>query len=66
VRPDKSVETRTIVPGRTIEGETVIEKGLKTGEQIVLDGQTRLVPNAKVEIKTSSGEKVSADPPAKD
>jgi multidrug efflux system membrane fusion protein len=65
VRPDKSVETRNIVTGRTIEGETVISKGLKPGEMIVLDGQTRLVPNAKVEFKKSSDEKVPADPPAK-
>jgi multidrug efflux system membrane fusion protein len=65
VRPDKSVETRTIVPGRTIEGETVIAKGLKPGEAIVLDGQTRLTPNAKVEFKNGSSEKEAAAPPVK-
>ena len=65
VRPDKSVETRNIVTGRTIEGETVISKGLKPGEMIVLDGQTRLIPNAKVEFKNGSGEKDAADPPVK-
>jgi multidrug efflux system membrane fusion protein len=65
VRPDKSVETRTIVPGRTIEGETVIAKGLKPGEAIVLDGQTRLTPNAKVEFKNGSGEKEAAAAPVK-
>ena len=59
------VETRTIVTGRTIEGETVVEKDLKLGETIVLDGQTRLIPNAKVETKSGSGEKVQADSPVK-
>jgi hypothetical protein len=59
------VETRTIVTGRTIEGETVVETDLKLGETIVPDGQTRLIPNAKVEIKCGSGEKVPADPPVK-
>jgi len=59
------VETRTIVTGRTIEGKTVVETDLKLGETIVLDGQTGLVPNAKLEIKSGCGEKVSADPPVK-
>jgi hypothetical protein len=55
----------TIVTGRTIEGETVIEQGLKLGKTIVLDGQTRLIPNAKVDIRGHSGEKVPADQPVK-
>lgn len=63
VRSDKRVEPRTVVPGRTIEGETVIEKGLQPGETIVTDGQVRLQPNARVEIKRNSGDKAPADPP---
>jgi multidrug efflux system membrane fusion protein len=64
VRPDKRVEPRTIVPVRTVAGETVIEKGLQPGDTIVTDGQTRLEPNARVEIKSSLGDAASADPPA--
>ena len=63
VRPDKRVEPRTIVPIRTIQGETVIEKGLQSGETIVTDGQARLEPNARVEIKSSTSETAPADPP---
>jgi multidrug efflux system membrane fusion protein len=63
VRSDKRVEPRAVVPGRTIEGETVIEKGLQPGETIVLDGQVRLQPNARVEIKSGSGDKAPADSP---
>jgi multidrug efflux system membrane fusion protein len=63
VRSDKRVEPRTIVPVRTIDGETVIEKGLKPGETIVTDGQTRLEPNARVEIKSGSSDTVPADLP---
>jgi len=63
VRPDKRVEPRTIVPIRTIQGETVIEKGLQSGEMIVTDGQARLEPNARVEIKSSTSETAPADPP---
>ena len=63
VRPDKRVEPRTIVPIRTIQGETVIEKGLQSGETIVTDGQARLEPNARVEIKSSTSDAAPADPP---
>jgi multidrug efflux system membrane fusion protein len=30
---------------------TVIEQGLKPGEQVVIDGQMRVIPGGKVEIK---------------
>jgi multidrug efflux system membrane fusion protein len=63
VRSDKRVEPREIVPVRTVEGETVIEKGLQPGETIVTDGQARLEPNARVEIKSGSGDTAPADPP---
>jgi multidrug efflux system membrane fusion protein len=54
VKPDLTVESRPIVVHRTIERETVIEKGLAPGERVVTDGQVRLVPGAKVEIKPSN------------
>ena len=54
VRADLTVESRPIVVHRTLERETVIEKGLAPGERVVTDGQVRLVPGAKVEIKPSN------------
>jgi multidrug efflux system membrane fusion protein len=63
VRSDKRVEPRIVVPVRTIDGETVIEKGLKPGETIVTDGQARLEPNARVDIKNGRSDTVPADPP---
>src|SRR6266436_3392121 len=63
VGSDKKAEPRTIVPIRTIQGETVIEKGLQPGEMIVTDGQARLEPNARVEIKSSTSDAAPADPP---
>ena len=62
VGSDKRVEPRTVVPVSTIDGETVIENGLQSGETIVIDGQTRLEPNARIEIKTSIGDAAPADP----
>lgn len=54
VKSDLAVESRSVVAGETIRGETVIEKGLQPGETVVTDGQLRLVPGAKVEIKNAA------------
>jgi multidrug efflux system membrane fusion protein len=39
--------------GRRLARELVIEQGVQAGEQVVTDGQLRLVPGARVEIKPS-------------
>jgi len=54
VKQDLTVESRPVVAGRTIDTETVIHKGLNVDEKVVTDGQLRLYPGAKVEIKTSN------------
>jgi multidrug efflux system membrane fusion protein len=52
VKPDLTVESRTVKPGRRLAGgDLVIEQGLAGGEQVVTDGQLRLVPGSRVEIK---------------
>ena len=53
VKPDHTVDSRTIVAGPAVGNETVIEKGLQPGDQVVTDGQLRLLPGAKVEVKES-------------
>jgi multidrug efflux system membrane fusion protein len=53
VKPDFTVESKPVVVGRTINNETVIQKGLNIDERVVTDGQLRLYPGARVEIKTS-------------
>src|SRR5262249_39758054 len=52
VKSDMTVEARPVVPGRTIERDVVIEKGLRDGENVVTSGQLRLVPGSRVEIKS--------------
>jgi multidrug efflux system membrane fusion protein len=54
VKPDMTVEARPVVPGRTIERDIVIEKGLSDGETVVTTGQLRLVPGSRVQIKTNT------------
>ncbi len=55
VTSDLKAESRAIVVARTQGGETVVEKGLRPGEKVVTDGQLRLVPGAKVEVKSGLG-----------
>jgi multidrug efflux system membrane fusion protein len=57
VKTDHTVENRPIVSGLTLNNETVVQKGLNSGETVVTDGQLRLYPGAKVEIKTSDSAK---------
>jgi multidrug efflux system membrane fusion protein len=52
IKSDLSVESRSVVVARSLDGESVIEKGLQPEEKVVTDGQLRLVPGAKVDIKT--------------
>ena len=60
IKPDLTAEARPVEVGRTFNGEVVVKKGLAAGEQVVTDGQLRLVPGAKVEVKQSeAGAKAS-------
>jgi multidrug efflux system membrane fusion protein len=52
VKGDQTVEMRPVLTAMVFEGGTVVTNGLKAGETIVLDGQLRLRPGAKVSIKT--------------
>jgi multidrug efflux system membrane fusion protein len=51
LNPDDTVEFRPVVSNRTLDGQAIVEKGLKANEKVVTDGQLRLVPGAKVEVK---------------
>ena len=50
VKPDMTVESRTVAPGMSVGEDVVIEKGLTAGERVVTEGQLRLVPGAKVQV----------------
>lgn len=51
VKPDQTVESRPVVPGTRLGAETIIEQGLRAAERVVTDGQLRLVPGAKIEVR---------------
>lgn len=50
IKPDHTVERRAVTVSRLQDGLAVIGHGLAAGEQVVTDGQFRLVNGAKVKI----------------
>jgi multidrug efflux system membrane fusion protein len=60
VKPDDTVEVRPIRVEATAAGEALVAAGLRPGERVVLDGQSRLRPGAKVVVRPSSGRNVAA------
>jgi multidrug efflux system membrane fusion protein len=55
IKPDNTVEARPVHVGRVLREESIIRDGLRPGEVVVTDGQLRLTPGAKVEIKPPVG-----------
>ncbi len=51
VDTDGKAQVQPVTAGRAVGDLTLIESGLKGGEQIVVDGQSRLTVGVKVEIK---------------
>lgn len=72
IKPDLTAEVRPVVLDRSTDGQAVISKGLVPGERVVTDGQLRLVPGSKVELKQpvatapTSGNATGSPPAAKD
>ena len=48
---EKNAHVRTVSVGQAVGDLTVIEHGVEPGEHVVVDGQSRLVPGAKVDAK---------------
>jgi multidrug efflux system membrane fusion protein len=46
-----NAKQRPVVVSRTVDSLAVIASGVKLGEQVIVDGQSRLVPGAKVVVK---------------
>jgi multidrug efflux system membrane fusion protein len=54
VNPDMTAQPQPVKVGWTLGEETVIAFGLQPGQRVVTDGQLRLTPGAKVDIKSRS------------
>src|SRR5579863_2592962 len=51
VRVDHTVAVEEVKPGPSADGFTEILSGVRPGQSIVLDGQSRLAPGAKVDVR---------------
>jgi membrane fusion protein, multidrug efflux system len=64
VKPDDTVESRKVTVDRTVGAKAVIAEGLTGGERVVTDGQLRLIPGSKIEIKTGTSAPAGGAAPA--
>ena len=53
---DNVAAPRTVSTGPEVEGMTVIDRGLEDGDVVVIDGQSRLTPGARVSVLRDSGD----------
>ena len=56
VKPDQTAEVRPVQVDRTVGAESVVASGLSPGETVVTDGQVRLMPGSRIEVKSSLSE----------
>ena len=62
VKPDQSVELRTVEVQRTTGEKAIIASGLKAGETVVLDGQLRLRPGSKIRVAQAADKRAQDNP----
>lgn len=53
VKQDQSVEMRPVHVLDSVNQQSIIESGVTPGETVVIDGQLRLTPKSKVEVKNA-------------
>ncbi|HEX7419675.1 MAG TPA: efflux RND transporter periplasmic adaptor subunit [Thermoanaerobaculia bacterium] len=53
VKSDNGVEMRPVAVTQLVDQQAIIEHGVSAGETVVTDGQLKLTPKSKVEIKQS-------------
>jgi multidrug efflux system membrane fusion protein len=54
IKPDSTVETRPVTVGQLRDGIALIDSGLSAGERVVVDGQYKLRPGARVDTRATS------------
>ena len=55
VKPDRSVESRTVITGSRVDEDVVIQSGLQAGETVVTEGHLRLAPGMRVQPRDEKG-----------
>lgn len=60
VKQDKSTETRPVALAFNYRGASVVKSGVNAGEVVVTDGQLRIAPGSKVDVKTAENQQSPA------
>jgi multidrug efflux system membrane fusion protein len=55
VKADRTVELRPVLVGARVEQDLVIDRGLRPGETVVTEGQLRLAPGSRVQLREGRG-----------
>jgi len=55
VTADHTAQVRPVTTGASVDGEIVVETGVKLGEEVVTRGQIRLAPGSKVDVRSGLG-----------
>jgi membrane fusion protein, multidrug efflux system len=56
VKPDQTVDLRTVIVDRTAGTESIVKDGLKPGETVITDGQLRLVAGSHIKVKSDASQ----------
>lgn len=62
VKPDSKVEMRPVVIGRPFGNDIALASGVRPGDTVVTDGQSRLVPGAQVQVLKTEAQVEGAPP----
>lgn len=54
IKPDNTAELRPIEIARTLDGKSVVSKGLSAGERVVVDGQMRVSNGVRVDVRSTT------------
>ena len=60
VKADQTVELRTVKIARTVGDSTLLAAGVRAGETVVTDGQLRLLPGMRAEVRALVNEPAPA------
>ncbi len=62
VKPDSTVESRPVVVAFANGPMTVVRQGVQAGERVVTDGQMRLLPGTRVDVKPAGPAPAATSP----
>jgi membrane fusion protein, multidrug efflux system len=55
VKDDRTVESRPVTTGVRLDQDMVVDQGLQAGETVVTEGQLRLAPGSRVQLRDGRG-----------